>query len=111
MLYLIDKIDANLLETVVFKYLKSSDIENSAKVYFLHLGINEGFIALLDEPLEEPVVDGPGYAASCICCLQLTFLTTSLGTTQTKLQTGGLNLQISLPVQHFDLLSPTQFPL
>ena len=71
MLYLIDKIDANLLETVVFKYLKSSDIEDSTKVYFLHLGINEGFIALLDEPLEEPVVDGPGYAASCICCLQL----------------------------------------
>ena len=77
MLYLIDKIDANLLETVVFKYLKSSDIENSAKVYFLHLGINEGFIALLDEPLEEPVVDGPGYAASCICCLQLIFFMAS----------------------------------
>ena len=77
-MYLIDKVDANLLETVVFKYLKSSDIENSTKVYFLHLGINEGFIALLDEPLEEPVVDGPGYAASCICCLQLIFLMTSL---------------------------------
>ena len=80
MLYLIDKIDANLLETVVIKYLKSSNIENSTKVYFLHLRINEGFIALLDEPLEEPVVDGPGYTSSSICCLQLIFLTTSLDT-------------------------------
>ena len=68
--YLIYKIYADLLETIVFKYLKSSDIEHSTKVDFLHLRINECLIALFNEPLEEPVIDCPGDAASCICCLQ-----------------------------------------
>ena len=71
LVYLIHKIYAYLLETIVFKYLKSSDIEHSTKVYFLHLRINECFIALLNEPLEEPVIDCPGDAASRICCLQV----------------------------------------
>lgn len=71
LLYLVHKIDADLLETVVFKYFKSSNIEHSTKVDFFHFRIDECFIALLDEPFKKPVIDCPGDATCCICCLQL----------------------------------------
>ena len=106
LLYLVHKIDADLLETVVFENFKPSNIEHSTKVDFLHLRIDECFIALLDEPFEEPVIDCPGDATSCICCLQLCQLCSLSVTLELHIKSQSV-LQKSLPAQHFDPLSPT----
>ena len=61
--HLVNKIDADLFESIVFKYFKPGNIQNSAEVDLLHLGVNQRLVTLLDQPLEQPVVDGPRDAA------------------------------------------------
>ena len=55
---LIDKVDGDLLEAVVLEDLEAGDVEDSTEVGFLQAGIDEGVVALLDQPLEETVKDG-----------------------------------------------------
>merc|ERR1719210_3023867 len=59
---LIDKVDGDLLEAVVLEDLEAGDVEDSTEVGFLQAGIDEGVVALLNQPLEETVKDGPGNA-------------------------------------------------
>merc|ERR1719210_2043247 len=59
---LIDKVDGDLLEAVVLEDLEAGDVEDSTEVGFLQAGIYEGVVALLNQPLEETVKDGPGNA-------------------------------------------------
>ena len=61
--HLINKIDADLFESIVFKYFKPGNIQNSAEVDLLHLRVNQRLVALLNQPLEQSVVDSPGDAA------------------------------------------------
>merc|ERR1719266_63288 len=61
---LVDEVDGDLLEAVVLEDLETSDIEHSAEVGLLEAGINESVVTLDDEPLEEPVEDGPGNTTS-----------------------------------------------
>merc|ERR550519_2479558 len=60
----IDKVDGDLFKSIVFKDLKTSNIEHSAEVGFLHRMINECIITFLNEPLEEAVENGSGNTAS-----------------------------------------------
>merc|ERR1719410_1446144 len=57
---LVDKVDGNLLKTVVLENLEAGNIEHSAEVGLLEGGINEGVVTLDDEPLEHAVKDGTG---------------------------------------------------
>jgi hypothetical protein len=58
--FLITEIDTNLFKSVELKYLESSNIEHTDEVDFLHGGINKGSVTDVDEPREQPVVEGPG---------------------------------------------------
>ena len=57
---LVDKVDGDLLETVVLENLKPSNIQDGHKVGLLHGGIAERAVALGNEPLEHTVIDCPG---------------------------------------------------
>jgi len=57
---LVDKVDGDLLESVVLKDLKSSDVEHSTEVCLLESGINKSVVTLLDEPSEDTIKDGSG---------------------------------------------------
>ena len=65
-IHLIDKIDANLLKSIVLENFKSSNIQNCTKVNFLHLRINQCLIALLNQPFEKSVINCPSNSTSCI---------------------------------------------
>jgi hypothetical protein len=56
----IDKVDGDLFKAIVLKDFKTSNIEDSAEVGFLHGGVNKCFVTLDDEPLEETIEGGPG---------------------------------------------------
>ena len=82
---LVDKVDGDLLEAVVLKDLKASNVEHSTEVglflrrkqprlislltvistqiIFLqstdHGGVDQSLVTFLDQPLEDAVVDGP----------------------------------------------------
>merc|ERR1719323_96697 len=62
----VDEVDGDLLEAIVFKDLKSSDIQDSAEVGFLERSINKSVITLLNEPLEETVKDSSGNTSNSI---------------------------------------------
>ena len=57
---LVDKVDGDLLKSVVLENLKPSNIQDGHKVGLLHGGIAERAIALGNEPLEHTIVDCPG---------------------------------------------------
>ena len=61
---LVDKVNGDLLEAIVLKDLKASDIQDSNKVDLLHSGVTEGGVTLDDEPLEDAVIHGPGDATN-----------------------------------------------
>merc|ERR1719397_701362 len=63
---LVDKVDGDLLEAVVLEDLKASNVKHSAEVGFLHSGINEGIIALLNQPLEDAIKDCPGNTTNSV---------------------------------------------
>ena len=58
--FLVDKVDGDLLKTIVLEYLKSSNIQDGHKVGLLHGGIAERAVALGNEPLEHTIIDCPG---------------------------------------------------
>merc|ERR1712051_342711 len=58
-LFFIDKVDGDLFKAIVLKDLKTSNVEDSAEVVFLHGGVNKCFITLDDEPLEETIKGAP----------------------------------------------------
>merc|ERR1719234_53981 len=62
----VDKVDGDLLEAVVLKDLKASNVKHSAEVGFLHGGIDEGIIALLNQPLEDAIKDCPGNTTNSV---------------------------------------------
>ena len=92
---LVDKVDGDLLEAVVLKDLKASNVEHSTEVglflrrkqprlislltvistqiIFLqstdHGGVDQSLVTFLDQPLEDAVKDCPGNATDGICCL------------------------------------------
>ena len=41
---LVDKVDGDLFKSIVFKDLKTSDVEHGAEVGFLQGGVNEGVL-------------------------------------------------------------------
>merc|ERR1719398_513897 len=57
---LVDKVDGDLLEAVVLKDFKTSDVKHSTEVGLLHGGVNEGVVTLDDQPLEDAIKDGTG---------------------------------------------------
>ena len=54
---LVDKVDGDLFEAVVLEDLEAGDVEDSTEVGLLQAGIDEGVVALLNQPLEETVKD------------------------------------------------------
>merc|ERR1719391_548231 len=56
----VTEVDADLLERVEFEDLKTCNVEDANEVDFLHCGIDEGPVAEVDKPKEEPVVHGSG---------------------------------------------------
>ena len=60
---LVDKVYGDLLEAIVLKYLKASNVQNSTEIDLLHSCIYESVITLEDEVVEESAVDPPGDAA------------------------------------------------
>merc|ERR1719323_1571537 len=63
---LIDKVDGNLLKAIVFKDLKTSNIQDSAEVGFLQSRINESGVTFVNQPLEETVKDSSGNTSHSI---------------------------------------------
>merc|ERR1712061_612203 len=63
---LIDKVDGNLLETVVLENLEAGNIEHSAEVGLLEGGINKSVVTLDDQPLEDAIVDGSSTTTNSI---------------------------------------------
>ena len=61
---LITKVDANLLKGVELEDLKTSNIQHSNEIDFLHGGINEGPVAEVNKPEEEPIVHGPSQGSN-----------------------------------------------
>merc|ERR1719150_209835 len=59
----IDKVDRDLLKSIVLKNLKSSNVKHSAEVRLLEGGINEGVVTLDDEPLEHTIIYTPSDTA------------------------------------------------
>merc|ERR1712012_368466 len=57
---LVDKVDGDLLETVVLEDLEAGNIEHSTEVGLLHGGVDEGVVTLDDQPLEDAIEDGTG---------------------------------------------------
>jgi len=54
---LIDKVDGYLLEAIVLKDLKSSNVKNSTEICLFEGWINKGVITFLNKPLEDSVKD------------------------------------------------------
>jgi len=63
---LVDKVDGNLLKTIVFKDLKTSNIQDSTEVGLLQSRVNKSVITLLNEPLEQTVIDSSGNTSNSI---------------------------------------------
>merc|ERR1711863_53201 len=61
---LVDKVDGDLLEPVIFKDLESGNVEHSAEVSLLHGGVNKSVVTLDDQPFEDAIKDGTGDTAS-----------------------------------------------
>merc|ERR1719341_1817037 len=55
---LVDVVDTDLLETVVVEDLKTSNIEHTNVGNFLHAGVAESLVTLLNHNSEGPLVDG-----------------------------------------------------
>merc|ERR1719175_496073 len=70
----IDKVDGNLLKAIVLENLKASNVKHSTEVGLLQASINEGFITLLNQPLEQAVKDSSCNSSNSIGSL-LTGLT------------------------------------
>merc|ERR1719234_1569558 len=66
---LVDKVDGDLLEAIVFKDLKAGNVEHSAEVTLLQSGVNKGVVTFLNQPLEDAVVDGPADTTNSVCRL------------------------------------------
>merc|ERR1719232_1397206 len=63
---LIDKVDGNLLKSVVLKNFKTSNVKHSTKVGLLQCSINKCVVTLLNEPLEHTVIDTPGNTSNSV---------------------------------------------
>jgi len=55
--FFIAEIDANLLEAIVVKDLKASNIQTTNVMNFLHRYINNGFIAFVNNESEDTLID------------------------------------------------------
>ena len=67
----VDKVDGDLLEAVVLKDLKASNVKDGSEVGLLHGGVNQGLVTLGDEPLEDPVKGTPGDTTDTIASLKI----------------------------------------
>merc|ERR1719232_1984551 len=63
---LVDKVNGDLLETVVLENLETSNIEHSAEVGLLEAGVNESGVTFVNQPLEETVKDSSGNTSHSI---------------------------------------------
>ena len=63
---LIDKVDRELLKAVEGEDLKAGDVKDGTEVDFLHAGVFQRLIALLDQPKEGSVVDCSGNSSNGI---------------------------------------------
>merc|ERR1719232_748604 len=61
---LVDKVDGNLLESIVLEDLETSNIQDSAEVGLLEGSINKGVVTLDNQPLEHTVKDGTSNTSS-----------------------------------------------
>ena len=66
---LVDKVDGELLESVVREDLKASDVEDGAEVDFFHARVDQSLIAFLNQPKKGSVIDRSGNPAHSVCCL------------------------------------------
>ena len=66
---LVDKVDGELLESIVREDLKASDVEDGAEVDFLHARVDQSLIAFLNQPKEGSVIDRSSDASNSVCCL------------------------------------------
>ena len=66
---LVDVVDANLLEGVELKNLKSCYVKNSDEVDFLHARVDQSLIAFLNQPKEGSVIDRSCNPTHSVCCL------------------------------------------
>ena len=57
---LVAEVDADLLEGVELEDLEAGDVEDADEVDLLHGGVDEGAVAEVHQPGEEPVVHGAG---------------------------------------------------
>ena len=64
--FLVDIVDTDLLEAVVLKDLKTSDIQDGTEIGLLQSWVNKSVITLLNQPLEDTVKDGPSNAANSV---------------------------------------------
>merc|ERR1719270_2056557 len=62
----IDKVDGDLLKSVVLKNFKTSNVKHSTKVGLLQCSINKCVVSLLNEPLEHTIIDTPGNTSNSV---------------------------------------------
>merc|ERR1719270_3207838 len=62
----IDKVDGDLLKSVVLKNFKTSNVKHSTKVGLLQRSIDKCVVSLLNEPLEHTIIDTPGNTSNSV---------------------------------------------
>jgi hypothetical protein len=60
----IAKIDTNLFESVELEYLEARDVEDPNEVDLLHSRINQGPVAEVHKPHEQPIVHTPSKSSN-----------------------------------------------
>merc|ERR1719270_722987 len=62
----IDKVDGDLLKSVVLKNFKTSNVKHSTKVGLLQCSIDKCVVTLLNKPLEHTVIDTSGNTSNSV---------------------------------------------